>query len=69
MGTNDVAKETRARFVPGRAPMLPWLSDCMLAARAYDIDILDGVYNDFADAEGFARNARRRATSASTARR
>ncbi len=35
MGTNDLAKETRARFVPGRAPMLPWLSTAMLAARAY----------------------------------
>src|SRR4051812_42850605 len=25
MGTNDIAKETRARLVPGRAPMLAWL--------------------------------------------
>ena len=25
MGTNDLAKDTRARIVPGRAPMLPWL--------------------------------------------
>ncbi len=54
MGTNDIAKETRARLVPGRAPMLGWLSDCVLAAHAYGIDILDGVYNDIADAEGFA---------------
>ena len=54
MGTNDLAKETRARLVPGRAPMLGWLSDCVLAAHAYGIDILDGVYNDIADTEGFA---------------
>lgn len=53
MGTNDLAKETRARLVPGRAPMLSWLSDCVLAAHAYGIDILDGVYNDIADPEGF----------------
>ncbi len=26
MGTNDLAKDTRARLVPGRAPMLPWLT-------------------------------------------
>jgi citrate lyase subunit beta/citryl-CoA lyase len=54
MGTNDIAKEARARLVPGRAPMLGWLSNCVLAAHAYGIDILDGVYNDIADAEGFA---------------
>jgi citrate lyase subunit beta/citryl-CoA lyase len=55
MGTNDIAKETRARLVPGRAPMIPWLSTCLLAARAHGIDILDGVYNDIDDAEGFAQ--------------
>ena len=31
LGTNDLAKETRARIVPGRAPMLPWLTTCVLA--------------------------------------
>jgi citrate lyase subunit beta/citryl-CoA lyase len=54
IGTNDIAKETRARLVPGRAPMLPWLMSCVLAAHAYGIDVLDGVYNNIADAEGFA---------------
>src|SRR5271170_336172 len=54
MGTNDLAKDTRARLVPGRAPMLPWLMTCVAAARAYGIDILDGVYNDLGNAEGFA---------------
>jgi citrate lyase subunit beta/citryl-CoA lyase len=53
LGTNDLAKETRARQVPGRAPMLPWLSTCVLAARERGIDILDGVYNDISNAEGF----------------
>ena len=53
MGTNDLAKDTRARLVPGRAPMLSWLSTCVAAARIYGIDILDGVYNDLGNAEGF----------------
>jgi len=53
MGTNDLAKDTRARLVPGRAPMLPWLSTCIAAARIHGIDILDGVYNDLSNAEGF----------------
>ncbi len=54
MGTNDLAKDTRARIVPGRAPMLPWLMTCVAAARAFGLDILDGVYNDLGNAEGFA---------------
>jgi len=54
IGTNDLAKETRARLVPGRAPMLPWLANCVLAAHSYGIDVLDGVYNDLADMQGFA---------------
>jgi citrate lyase subunit beta/citryl-CoA lyase len=54
IGTNDLAKETRARIVPGRAPMLPWLASCVLAAHAYGIDLLDSVYNDIADSAGFA---------------
>jgi citrate lyase subunit beta/citryl-CoA lyase len=55
MGTNDLAKDTRARITPGRAPMLPWLMSCIAAARAFGIDILDGVYNDLGNAEGFAQ--------------
>jgi len=54
IGTNDLAKETRARIVPGRAPMVPWLTLCVLAAHAYGIDVLDGVYNDLNDPDGFA---------------
>ncbi len=53
MGTNDLAKDTRARLVPGRSPMLGWLSTCVAAARIYGIEILDGVYNDLANTDGF----------------
>jgi citrate lyase subunit beta / citryl-CoA lyase len=53
MGTNDLAKETRARLMPGRAPMVSWLATCLLAAHAHGIDILDGVYNNLSDAKGF----------------
>ncbi len=55
MGPNDLAKETRARMVPGRAPMISWFSTCIAAAHGYGIDILDGVYNNITDAQGFAR--------------
>jgi citrate lyase subunit beta/citryl-CoA lyase len=55
VGTNDLAKETRVRQVPGRAPMVSWLATCVLAAHAHGIDVLDGVYNDLSDAAGFER--------------
>jgi citrate lyase subunit beta/citryl-CoA lyase len=55
LGTNDLAKETRARIVPGRAPMVAWLMTCVAAAHAYGIDVLDGVYNDIGNAAGFAQ--------------
>ncbi len=55
MGTNDLAKETRTRIVPGRAPMIPWMMSTLAAARAYHLDIIDGVYNTLSDMEGFAR--------------
>jgi citrate lyase subunit beta/citryl-CoA lyase len=58
MGTNDLAKDTRARLVPGRAPMLPWLMTCVAAARAYGLSIFDGVYNDLGNAEGFVEECR-----------
>jgi citrate lyase subunit beta/citryl-CoA lyase len=55
MGTNDLIKETRADARPDRVPALYWLSACVTAARAFGLDILDGVYNDFRDAEGCRR--------------
>jgi citrate lyase subunit beta/citryl-CoA lyase len=55
LGTNDLAKETRTRILPGREPMQLWLMICVAAARAYGLDVIDGVYNDFRGDEGFAR--------------
>jgi citrate lyase subunit beta / citryl-CoA lyase len=54
MGINDLAKETGASLGHGRFAMIPWLATCVAAARAHGLAILDGVYNDFRDAEGFA---------------
>jgi citrate lyase subunit beta/citryl-CoA lyase len=52
MGTNDIAKETRAVQTRDRLPMLASLSHCIVVARAFGLDILDGVYNNFRDTEG-----------------
>jgi len=53
MGTNDLVKELRADHVPGRGPLVTSLQLSLLAARESGIAILDGVYNDVKDAEGF----------------
>ncbi len=53
MGTNDLAKELHAEHVPGRAPLQFGLQACLTAARLADKVILDGVYNDIKDDEGF----------------
>ena len=58
LGLNDLAKETRIRFVPGRTPMLPLMMLALCAARSHGIDILDGVYNDIRDEDGFAAECR-----------
>lgn len=53
MGTNDLAKELHAVPVPGREPLRFGLQKCLMAARLADKVILDGVYNDITDADGF----------------
>jgi len=53
MGTNDLAKELRAGLVPGRAPLLWGLGRCVNAARFAGKVILDGVYNDVKNPDGF----------------
>jgi citrate lyase subunit beta/citryl-CoA lyase len=53
LGTSDLTKDLHARHTRERFPMLTSLSLCLLAARAYGLSILDGVYLDLNDAEGF----------------
>lgn len=53
MGTNDLLKESRARALHNRIAVVPWLAMTIVAARAYGLDVLDGVYNDFRDETGF----------------
>lgn len=53
LGTNDLVKETRASARNARAALIPMLTTTILAARAYGLDVIDGVYNDFKDEAGF----------------
>jgi citrate lyase subunit beta / citryl-CoA lyase len=54
MGTNDLAKELRSPIVAGRHPLVAHLATALLAAREAGKVILDGVYNDVKNPDGFA---------------
>jgi citrate lyase subunit beta/citryl-CoA lyase len=58
MGTNDLAKELRTGSAPDRAPLLAHLAIALLGAREAGVAIVDGVYNDVRDADGFLAEAR-----------
>jgi len=49
VGTNDLAAELHVPVRPGRAALLPHLAQALLAARAHDLAILDGTFNDIDD--------------------
>jgi citrate lyase subunit beta / citryl-CoA lyase len=53
MGTNDLVKEFRGVHTPDRQNLSAALGISVAAARAYDLAIIDGVYNDIANADGF----------------
>ena len=53
MGTSDLASELHAAHTPLRLPLLAALGLCLLAARACDLAILDGVFLDLQDEAGF----------------
>ena len=58
LGTNDLAKELRAPLQAGRAALVPHLATAVLGAREAGIAVLDGVWNDVKDLDGFAAECR-----------
>jgi citrate lyase subunit beta/citryl-CoA lyase len=53
LGTTDLTNDLHALHTRERLPTLTSLSWCLLAARAYGLAILDGVYLDLQDEDGF----------------
>jgi citrate lyase subunit beta/citryl-CoA lyase len=58
LGPNDLARETGTVPGEGRQNHLPWLMQVIAAGRAYGLDVLDGVFNDFRDSAGFEQECR-----------
>lgn len=56
MGTSDLTKDLHAQHTEMRLPMVTSLGICLLAARAFGLAILDGVYLDLNDDAGFRRS-------------
>lgn len=54
MGTNDLIKEVRGLHTPDRMNLSAALGLSVLAARANGLAVIDGVYNDIQNTEGFA---------------
>ena len=52
LGTNDLAKDLNTRKAERREPLLSALQAALLAAKAYGVITIDGVYNAFKDDEG-----------------
>ena len=57
VGTNDIVRETGVSAQPDRLFMQPWLMAVVLAAKANGLRVLDGVWNDFRNEDGFAKEA------------
>lgn len=58
MGTSDLAKDLHCLHTPDRLPFVTALGLCLLAARAHGLAILDGVFLDLGDDDGFAVSCR-----------
>ena len=57
-GTNDLARTVGMPISRDRQYLVPWLMQCVAAAKAHGLQILDGIFNDFADSDGFAQECR-----------
>jgi citrate lyase subunit beta/citryl-CoA lyase len=58
MGTNDLIKEFHGVHTPDRQNLSAALGICVAAARAYGLAIIDGVYNDINNADGFQESCK-----------
>lgn len=58
MGTNDLIKEFRGSHTQDRLNLAAALGISVAAARAYGLAIVDGVYNDINNSDGFYESCR-----------
>lgn len=57
VGHNDLALETGVSLSNERQYLIPWLMQIVLCAKKNDLPVLDSVWNDFRNTDGFEREA------------
>lgn len=57
VGHNDIASETGISLAGEREYLIPWLMQIVLHAKAGDLQVLDSVWNNFRDLDGFEKEA------------
>lgn len=62
-GVNDLAKEANLLLPAGRPTIVHWLALIVIHARAFGMDVLDGVFNELSDVAGFAEECKRAAAA------
>lgn len=58
VGSNDLVREAGMPMSKDRTLLTPWLMTLVAAAKAYGLQILDGVFNDFSDSAGLENECR-----------
>lgn len=53
IGNNDLARASNMPVTSDRTFLIPWLMQLVAVAHAHGLTLLDGVYNDFANLDGF----------------
>lgn len=62
VGPNDLVRTTGVSGDSDRQFLIPWLMQIVLAAKAREISVVDGVYNAFQDEIGFTRECNQAAS-------
>ena len=57
VGHNDIASETGVSLESDRKYLVPWLMQIVLQAKQQGLQVLDSVWNNFRDLDGFKREA------------
>ena len=57
VGHNDLAKDTGVSLIDNRCFLIPWLMQIILYAKHHRLEVLDSVWNDFKNLDGFRLEA------------
>jgi len=62
VGNNDLARQAGMAVTAKRELLVPWIMTLIAASKAYGLQILDGVYNNHTDTDGFTAECQQAAS-------